>query len=394
MSAPLSATPWRRLPTDLATAMRPHLPATVPAVAVAVTEATPAFATVTDEKFRRDVHTAVQVALDRFLDLVGTDEPALPPRIREVFVALGAAEAREDRGPEALLAALRMAARVLLRTASQSLARLRPVDTEELIDLSDAVSAYVAELAAASTDGYALQVREQAGEDRRRHLAELLLRGDGMANAVQAAAARIGWPELHTVVPVLLPLEQARDARFRFGADGLVVERGRDAVLVLSAGPRTTRAALSAALAGRWAVVGPALAWPQVPAAVRLAEQAAGLVEPDAGPVFVDDHLVSLTLRGEPGALAVLTERRLAPLHDLRPAQRDNLLVTLHSWLRHWGARAEVSAELFVHPQTVSYRLKRLRDRYGGDLDDPTVRLELLVVLAGLFGPPRHHAGR
>ncbi|MGC5031261.1 PucR family transcriptional regulator [Micromonospora sp. DT229] len=396
MSAPLSATPWRRLPADLATAMRPHLPATVPAVAVAVTEATPAFATVTDEKFRRDVHTAVQVALDRFLDLVGTDEPALPPRIREVFVALGAAEAREDRGPEALLAALRMAARVLLRTASQSLARLRSVDTEELIDLSDAVSAYVAELAAASTDGYALQVREQAGEDRRRHLAELLLRGDGMADAVAAAAARIGWPELNTVVPVLLPLEQARDARFRFGADGLVVERGRDAVLVLRAGPRTTRAALSTALAGRWAVVGPALAWPQIPAAVRLAEQAAGLVDPHAGPVFVDDHLVSLTLRGEPGALAVLTERRLAPLHDLRPAQRDNLLVTLHSWLRHWGARAEISAELFVHPQTVSYRLKRLRDRYGGDLDDPAVRLELLVVLAGLFGthPPQQDAGR
>ncbi|TBL34536.1 PucR family transcriptional regulator, partial [Verrucosispora sp. SN26_14.1] len=219
--------------------MRPHLPSTVAAVAGAVTEATPAFAGIADDKFVRDVHTAVQVALDRFLDLVGTDEPALPPRIREVFVALGAAEAREDRGPEALLAALRMAARLLLRTASQSLARLRPVDTEELIDLSDAVSAYVAELAAASTDGYALQVREQAGEgDRRRQLAELLLRGDGMPSAVAAAAARIGWPELDTVVPVLLPPDQARDARFRYGAEGLVIERGRDALLLLRAGPR------------------------------------------------------------------------------------------------------------------------------------------------------------
>ncbi|RIV32737.1 PucR family transcriptional regulator [Micromonospora radicis] len=370
--------------------MRPRLPATVPAVAVAVTEATPAFAAVADDKFRRDVHTAVQVALDRFLDLVGTDEPALPPRIREVFVALGAAEAREDRGPEALLAALRMAARLLLRTASQSLAQLRPVDPEELVDLSDAVSAYVAELAAASTDGYALQVREQAGEvDRRRQLAELLLRGDAMPHAVETAAARIGWPDLDIVTPVLLPPEQARDARFRFGADGLVVERGRDAVLLLRAGPRATRAALTTALAGRWAVIGSATDWPQAPAAVRLAEQAAGLVGPDPGPVFVDDHLVALTLRGEPGALAVLTARRLAPLRDLRPAQRDNLLVTLHAWLRHWGSRTEVSAELFVHPQTVSYRLKRLRDRYGTDLDDPTARFELLVVLASHLGTPR-----
>ncbi|PMR62440.1 PucR family transcriptional regulator [Verrucosispora sp. ts21] len=387
MTVPGSAPAWRRLSADLATAMRPHLPVTVDAVAVAVTEATPAFAGIADDKFARDVRHAVQVALDRFLDLVGTDQPALPGAFREVFVALGAAEAREERGPEALLAALRMAGRQLLRTASQSLARLRPVGTEELIDLSDAVTAYVDELAAASTDGYALQLREQAGEgDRRRHLAELLLRGDGMPSAVGAAAARIGWPDLDAVVPVLLPLDQARDVRFRYGPDGLVVERGRDAVLLLRAGPRATRAALAEALAGRWAVVGPGLAWPQVPAAVRLAELAAGLLGPDPGPIFVDDHLVALALRGETGALAVLTARRLAPLADLRAAQRENLLSTLHSWLRHWGSRAEVSAELFVHPQTVSYRLKRLRELYGDQLDDPRARFELMVVLASRLG--------
>ncbi|GIJ24406.1 PucR family transcriptional regulator [Micromonospora lutea] len=382
MSAPVSATPWRHLPADLAAAMRPHLPATVAAVAAAVTEATPAFAGIADDKFTRDVRTAVQVALDRFLDLVGTEEPALPPRFRDVFVGLGAAEAREDRGPEALLAALRTAARLLLRTASQSLARLRPVDAEELIDLSDAVSAYVAELAAASTDGYALQLREQAGEvDRRRQLAELLLRGDGIPSAVESAAARVGWVGLDMVVPVLLPLDQARDVRFRYGPDGLVVERGRDAVLLLRSGPRAARAALTAALTGRRAVVGPELGWTQVPAAVRLAELAAGLGGSMTDPVFADDHLVALTLRGEQRALAVLTARRLAPLAQLRPAQRENLLTTLYAWLRHWGSRAEVATELFVHPQTVSYRLKRLRDLYGDDLDDPTARFELLVVL-------------
>ncbi|MFG1803555.1 PucR family transcriptional regulator [Micromonospora carbonacea] len=379
MTAPV--TPWQRLPADLAAAMRPHLPATVGAVAAAVTEATPAFAAISDAKFARDVRTAVQVAFERFVDLVGTAEPALPPRVRDVFVALGAGEAREDRGPEALLAAQRTAARLMLRTASESLARLRPVDTAELIDLSDAITAYVDELAAASTDGYALQLREQAGEGdrRRRQLAELLLRGDGLPAAVEAAAARIGWPRLDEVTPVLLPLEQARDARFRYGADGLVVERARDAVLLLRAGPRSARPQLAEALAGRGAVVGPALGWAQLPAAVRLAELTAGA---DPGPVFVDDHLVALTLRGEAGALAVLTARRLAPLAHLRPAQRESLLVTLHSWLRHWGSRAEVASELYVHPQTVSYRIRRLRELYGDDLTDPTARTELLLVLA------------
>src|ERR1044071_4681090 len=123
-------TPWRRVPTDLAAAMRPRLPDAVAAIAVAVAGMNPAFADATGVKFERDIRTAVQVALDRFLDLAGTDEPALPPRIREVFVALGAAEARENHGPEVLLAALRTAARLLLRTASQSLAESRPVTVE------------------------------------------------------------------------------------------------------------------------------------------------------------------------------------------------------------------------------------------------------------------------
>ena len=381
----VSATPWQRLPADLASAMRPRLPVTVGAIAAAITEATPAFAAIEDDKVARDVRTAVGVALERFLDLVGTDQPALPPRFREVFVALGAGEARESRGPEALLAAFRTASRVMLRMSSEALAAVRPVDTTVLIDLADAVSAYLDELAAASTDGYSLQLREQAGEgDRRRQrLAELLLgRQRAPADVVAAAAAGIGWPDLDAVLPVLLPLDQARDARFRYGADGVVVERARDAVLLLRAGPRATREQLADGLRGRGAVVGPTLRWAQVSEAVRLAELTAELVGPVPDAVFTDDHLGVLALRGEPGALTVLASRRLAPLAHLRATQRESLLATLHSWLRHWGSRAAVSAELFVHPQTVSYRLGRLRELLGADLDDPAVRFELLLVLA------------
>ncbi|HKS98575.1 MAG TPA: helix-turn-helix domain-containing protein, partial [Rugosimonospora sp.] len=112
------------------------------------------------------------------------------------------------------------------------------------------------------------------------------------------------------------------------------------------------------------------------------AELAARLVSPDPGPVFVDDHLATLGLRGEPGALAVLAARRLAPLSGVRATQRKRLLETLHSWLLHWGSRTEMAAELFVHPQTVSYRLKRLRELLGDDLDDPAARFELLLVLS------------
>jgi DNA-binding PucR family transcriptional regulator len=134
--------------------------------------------------------------------------------------------------------------------------------------------------------------------------------------------------------------------------------------------------------------VGPALGWAEVPEAVRLAELTAELVGADPGPVFADDHLADLAMRGKTGALAVLSARRLAPLARLHGSQRENLLTTLHSWLRHWGSRAEVSAELFVHPQTVSYRLKRLRELLGDDLDDPDARFELLLVLAARSTAP------
>jgi len=371
--------------------MRPRLAATTQAVASAITAAVPAFATAGEPKVTRDVQAAVQVALEHFFDLVGTSEPALAPRAREVFLALGAAEAREDRGPEALLAALRTASRVLLRTAAEALAEVGVVDTAALIDLSDAISAYVDELAAVSTDGFTLQLREQAGERERRsrQLAELVLRGSAAASVVLSTAAGIGWRTLEILVPVLLPLDQARDARFRFGQDGIVAERERDAVLLLRGGPRSTRRQLTESLGRRGAIVGPALSWTQMPAAVRLAELTAELAGGGPGPHFTDDYLAALALRGEPSALPILSARRLAPLAHLRPSQRESLLTTLHTWLLHWGSRSDVSAELFIHPQTVSYRLKRLRELLGDDLDDPTARFELLVVLSAR-GPTDH----
>lgn len=382
VTGPLALPPWQRLPAGLADALRPRLDGTAEELADAITSA-PEIARLRSPKFDHDVRAAARVALGRFVALVGTAEPALPPPVREEFVALGAAEAREDRGPDALIAGFRAGSRLLLRSTVRALEALRPVDADLLLDLADAVTTYTDELAAASTDGYALQLREQAGDsDRRRvRLAELLLRGSAPEDVVRTAAAAVGWRTLDQVVAVVLPLAQARDARFRYGADGVVLERERDAVLLLRPGPRASRAALTDALAGRGALVAPTLPWAQVPEAVRLAVLTGELAGTGA-PVFVEDHLATLALRGEQGALAVLAARRLAPFADLRDARRERLLETLRSWLRHWGARAEVSAELFVHPQTVSYRLKILRDLLGDDLDDPTARFELLLVLS------------
>ena len=383
MTAPTSAPPWHRLPTDVGSAVRAELPDVVEEAVREIAAATPAFAASRSPKLDRDLRTGVETALERFCALAGTDEPALDAAHREVFVALGAAEARENRGPETLLAAFRTASGLLLRSAARALGRVRSIPTDELLDLSDAITAYVDALAAAAADGFSRQLHEQAGEGdlARRRLAELLVRGSAPEDVVRAAAVAAGWRGLETVVPVVLPAQEARDARFRFGPDGVVLERERDAVLLLRPGPRAARTALAAAFAGRSALVGPGVPWPQVPEAVRLAVLAGDSTRTATAPVFAEDHLALLALRGERGALAVLSARRLAPLAGLRDGQRDRLLATLHSWLRHWGSRADVSAELFVHAQTVSYRLRALKELLGDALDDPTARFELQLVL-------------
>ena len=80
-------------------------------------------------------------------------------------------------------------------------------------------------------------------------------------------------------------------------------------------------------------------------------------------------------------ALADLRAQVLAPLDDLGPTARHKLTETLRSWLLHQGRREQVATELFVHAQTVRYRMTQLRELYGARLDDPRTVLELTIAL-------------
>ena len=62
-------------------------------------------------------------------------------------------------------------------------------------------------------------------------------------------------------------------------------------------------------------------------------------------------------------------------------ATRANLALTLRAWLRSPGQRKTIASELGVHPQTVRYRMARLRELFGELLDDPDGRFELELAL-------------
>jgi DNA-binding PucR family transcriptional regulator len=94
---------------------------------------------------------------------------------------------------------------------------------------------------------------------------------------------------------------------------------------------------------------------------------------------------VEIVLGADPEAAEDLRRRALAPLQGLRPATAERLAQTLRSWLLHQGQRDAVAADLFVHAQTVRYRMNQVRELYGNRLSDPQTILELTVAL-GIAG--------
>ncbi|MFE9389182.1 helix-turn-helix domain-containing protein [Streptomyces sp. NPDC006784] len=91
-------------------------------------------------------------------------------------------------------------------------------------------------------------------------------------------------------------------------------------------------------------------------------------------------------------AVAGLTPPVDGPVRELlaHDAQhRTALAPTLAGYLSRFGDVPGTARELGVHPNTLRYRLRRLRDRFGLDLDDPDVRL---LAELGLRAAGRHPA--
>ena len=182
--------PWTSLPQALTPLLVPHLPAVTEELLYAVRLDVPVYARPLEGLFGDSIRRGVEVALTRFLQLPGTQQPALMGDDRRVYEGLGRGEVREGRPMDALFAAYRSGARTTLRSLSR-VAMDAGFEASVLIGLAESVFAYIEELSAASAEGYAMEQSERAGERDRLldALADMLVRGHVVEDAVRTAAA-------------------------------------------------------------------------------------------------------------------------------------------------------------------------------------------------------------
>ena len=374
-----------RLPAEVEEALRAKLPQVAKDVVAAVVAEVPPYRDAFSGSMGLNIEKAVDVALGGFVSIaVGppTDSgvPATPSALEGAY-DLGRGEARSGRTSEALLAAYRIGARVAWREMSTA-AVAAGLPPELLVEFAALVFAWIDEVSDASVAGHSDEMAT-VGRVRQRLLAELAqhLVSGASPETVDATAEQAGWVAPATLTAVLLPASQVGSVMSQVSQATLelpgLVELPDVTLLLVPDAHGRARNALLRTVSARGAVVGPAKPWREV----RLSyERAARAWRAGLGP-DTDAALVPLVLTADPDALADLRAAALAPLASLRPAVAEKLTETLRSWLLHQGRREEVAAELFVHPQTVRYRMTQLRELYGDSLTDPATLLALTVAL-------------
>ncbi|TAJ46314.1 MAG: PucR family transcriptional regulator [Herbiconiux sp.] len=104
-------------------------------------------------------------------------------------------------------------------------------------------------------------------------------------------------------------------------------------------------------------------------------------------PMLADDLLPERALAGDPLARSTLVNRVYRPLQDQSP----ELMTTLWCYLDNGRSLEATARELFVHPNTVRYRLKRVTQVIGWDATG--AREALILQSALILGSMNDHDG-
>lgn len=366
----------RRISGDLATATINRLEETLPWYA----EMPPAR--------RSSVGLVAQAGITSFIQWY--EDPSSTPRIAaDIFAA----------APRELLRSVSL-------TQTLQLVRVTVEVTEERVahrgdDVREAILKYSRDVAFAAADVYARAAEARGLWDARLEalVVDSILTGE-TDEELPSRIAALGWHG-HGAVAVLvgtappqLDVDQLRRAARKMGVDVLIGVQGLRLVLVIGRAdlpgrvepaPELTFLEIAARLEPGFGS-GHLVLGPTVPALVDASQSAraalagfavAGAWRHAPRPVEADDLLPERALAGDPVAKATLVERIYRPLL----AHSADLVATLWSYLDNGRSLEATARELFVHPNTVRYRLKRVSDVIGWDATGPREALILQTAL-------------
>lgn len=364
-----------------------ELPVVAADILVSIAREVPEYARPLEGAFGHGVRTGVTEALRQFVALIRDPQAGRGPG-REVYLALGRGELIEGRTLDSLQSAYRVGARVAWRRVAAA-ARRADLDPEVQSLLAEAIFAYIDELSADSVEGYAEAQAEMEGERQRRqrNLVALLLADPPAAEpAIRTAAQAAGWPPPRSAAALACREEELSRAARRLPPDVLTATVQGTGCIVISdpTGPGR-RKELAHAVGSGPAALGPAgspadLAdsWALALATLRAAE--AGVLAADRM-VLAEEHLSQLLLSENQHLVERIGGRRLQALDALTSKMRRRLEKTALAYVQQQGNAAATARALQIHPQTVRYRLARLRELLGDALDEPDARFELEISL-------------
>ncbi|MCW2755926.1 MAG: transcriptional regulator, CdaR family [Marmoricola sp.] len=249
---------------------------------------------------------------------------------------------------------------------------------------------YAREVAFATAEVYARYAEQRGAWDARLEalVVDSLLRGEA-EETISSRASALGWDGTGKVLVMAGrlgsggALDDVRRIAREHKLDCLCAVQGDRLVVILGGVDRQGRpaASVAAAFADGPVVVGPvvmALTDARVSADAAQAGLRVVAGWPDAPrPVNAEDLLAERALAGDPHARAALVEHVHAPLE----AAGGAVLETVETYLNHGSSLEATARTLFVHANTVRYRLRRAAEVTGLTPADPRDSYTLRVAL-------------
>ena len=275
---------------------------------------------------------------------------------------------------------------------------LDPVDAE---DVHGAVLRYAREVAFATAEVYARAAEVRGAWDARLEalVVDAVLRSDADETLLSRASA-LGWVGSGDVAVVLGGVsgerteadtfQEVRRAASAADMDALCAVQGDRLVVILGAvvDSRAAAATIAEFFGPGPVVVGPVadgLGQAHISARAAMAALRAAPGWPEAPrPVRSTDLLPERALAGDGHARRHLVDEIYLPLAHAR----GTLIETIAAYFEHGSSIEGAARALFVHPNTVRYRLRQAADLTGFAATDPrdAFTLEIALVLGRLSG--------